>query len=427
MLVLLFFIYLFLLTWVLTHTRFFTNSGLSKTILIILFLIKISIAVFFGWASKTNLGGFNSKDTWAYHDRALEATKVLMLSPKKYIAEYVNDPYNNHGFNSLFSSKDSYWNTLKDKTFIYFISILNCFTFGNYYINAILFSFLMMFGLIALYKVNQSHFTAAPKLWVLACTFLVPSFLFWYNAVSKDAVVFLVLSMAIYLIYTKAAKRKFDLKSLAYLFISLFILFLLRNHVFFIFLPALFCLIFTTIFPKNILLKFIGIYFFLGIVFFGGKYIHPSLNFPAYVLDKQTAFLNHNLGGSTIEVKKINTATFEFIKQIPEAIYIAGFTPTINQLNKPITIFAFIEIMIFWISFFAFCLFFYQNKIKLSSYGLFVLFFSISILLMIGFTNNNIGAIVRYRSILFPFCVPFIILPLLKYIKINKIKSLSAI
>lgn len=420
LLVLLFIIYILLFSWVIANTRFFINSGLSKPILILVFLIKVSIAVFFGWASKTHFAGFESNDTWSYYERSTEATKVLMQSPQKYIASFINDPYNNHGFSSLFESKDSYWNTLKDKTFIYFISILNCFTFSNYYINTILFSFLMLFGLIALYKVNQTHFVNSNKILLLFSILLMPSFLFWFSAVSKDAVAFTLTSFIIYIAYFGLKNNHYVFKIILFIF-SVLTLFLIKNYILLILIPALFCLIVSKKYQNKAATVFISFYLACSLLFFYGKYIHHSLNFPAYLLDKQTAFLNLEKGGSTIEVDTVSTSTYTFIKQIPEALFIVGFTPTLQQINNPLALLSALEILFFWCILLILFLIGIYKKIKITPYGMFVFFFSITLLLIIGFTNNNIGAIVRYRAFIFPFCMPLIILGISKYIQKRKI------
>jgi hypothetical protein len=52
--------------------------------------------------------------------------------------------------------------------------------------------------------------------------------------------------------------------------------------------------------------------------------------------------------------------------------------------------------------FFLVFLFWRKNGITLSPVLLFCLFFSVGVLFMIGYSVNNLGAIVRYRSIVFP-------------------------
>ncbi|MBK6935457.1 MAG: hypothetical protein IPH18_00110 [Chitinophagaceae bacterium] len=53
-------------------------------------------------------------------------------------------------------------------------------------------------------------------------------------------------------------------------------------------------------------------------------------------------------------------------------------------------------------------LFFRKNGIENKAFLLFCLFLSFSILLSIGYSQSNLGAIVRYRSIILPlFVIPF--------------------
>ena len=55
--------------------------------------------------------------------------------------------------------------------------------------------------------------------------------------------------------------------------------------------------------------------------------------------------------------------------------------------------------------FLAFLFFRYTNIITSVNFIYFCLFFSFSLLLAIGFSVNNLGAIVRYRSVLIPLLV----------------------
>jgi hypothetical protein len=52
---------------------------------------------------------------------------------------------------------------------------------------------------------------------------------------------------------------------------------------------------------------------------------------------------------------------------------------------------------------------------------LFCLFFSVSVLLMIGYSVNNLGAIVRYRSVV----LPFLIAPLLTMINWQRLGKMT--
>ena len=59
----------------------------------------------------------------------------------------------------------------------------------------------------------------------------------------------------------------------------------------------------------------------------------------------------------------------------------------------------------------------YNNESKNLIY--FCVFFSITLLLAIGFSVNNLGAIVRYRSVI----IPLLVIPMAAYINWNQILS----
>ena len=58
-----------------------------------------------------------------------------------------------------------------------------------YYINIIFYSFISMFGPIAIYRVMNDVYPA--KKWqLLIAVFLIPSFLFWCSGIHKDGLIF---------------------------------------------------------------------------------------------------------------------------------------------------------------------------------------------------------------------------------------------
>jgi hypothetical protein len=67
-----------------------------------------------------------------------------------------------------------------------------------------------------------------------------------------------------------------------------------------------------------------------------------------------------------------------------------------------------------------FCLIYRRSRFATSPFILFCLFLSFSVLLMIGYTVNILGAIVRYRSIV----LPLLMVPVVAQADWNKIGQL---
>src|SRR5207247_1964971 len=77
---------------------------------------------------------------------------LLFQSPSEYFLNLFQSGYENR-YGGFFASDYSWWNDLKSNMFIKFLSILNVFSFGNYYVNVIFYSFITFIGPIALYWV----------------------------------------------------------------------------------------------------------------------------------------------------------------------------------------------------------------------------------------------------------------------------------
>ncbi|WP_018631011.1 hypothetical protein [Niabella aurantiaca] len=400
--VFLFSIYLLLFSWCITQIRFFRNSGLSRFQLVALFLLKVGMGIAYGWINWYSDLGPGKTDTWTLHAESLKETKILLTSPVSYITSFFYNPYTN-SFGSFFASSASYWNNLKNESYIRIESVFNCFSFGSYFINIIFYVFLTYFGVVALYRVMRRHLEGNSLLLIIAC-FLAPSFLYWTSGLHKDGLTFLALGTVIYIIYFRKTASK---PVAGYLLLSaaLLLLFVLRNHVLLVLLPALVCWILARRFPLHRAGLFAGIYGLAILFFFTAKYLHPSLDFPAIVASKQEAFLHIEGGSSTVPVHRLRPDITGFVQQLPQSAGLVLFRPLASDVKKAIIFPAFLEVVLVWICILLFFLF-PKRKPAFRPFSLFLLAFTMSVALMIGYTVNNLGAIVRYRSILFPLLLP---------------------
>lgn len=396
--IILFSAYLILFAWAITQTKFFSRSGLSNFQLVVLFLFKVATGVLYGWLNWNQGANPGTTDTWVLHKLSLKETEVLLRTPVKYISSFFYNPYENSFF-SLFSSKDSYWNDLKSNSYIRIESIFNCFSLGSYFINIIFYSFITFFGVAGFYKVMRSHLKTEGALLIIAC-FMIPSFLYWTSGLHKDGLTFLALSTIIYITYF-GSWRKRPAISISVFILSILLLFVLRNHVLLVLLPALFCWMLAKKFPQQRIAIFAFVYGLGVLAFFGLRYINPAFDFPAIVLDKQNAFINLTGGNSSVTVQKPEPTVTGFLKTLPQAIGISMFRPYWGDIKKLIIAPAFLEVILVWL-----CIVFYllipRQPKRFRPLSLFLLFFTISMLLMIGYSVNNLGAVVRYRSILLP-------------------------
>ena len=157
-------------------------------------------------------------------------------------------------------------------------------------------------------------------------------------------------------------------------------------------------------FPRYSLGIFGGSYILLCILFFTLRYISPKLDFPQAVVNKQQAFIKLQGGSSSIPIKELEPNAISFLKNTPQAINLSTVRPYPSDVRHILSLAAAIEIDSLLFMFMLF-LFWRTNGLRSRNFIYFSLFFSFSLLLAIGFSVNNLGAIVRYRSIMIPLLV----------------------
>ena len=408
--------YLCLFAWILTRLGFFKKSGLSNAQLVILFLLKVMAGIFYGWIG-IYYGQFAYMyDTWSYHYSSIEEYKLLFQSPSEYFSNLFHSGYENK-YGGFFSSENSWWNDLKDNMFIKFLSAVNVFSFGNYYVNVIFFSFITFTGPVAMYRVFSDVFPGK-KVQVLVATFLIPSFAYWTSGIHKDGLVFMAISLIIYHVYFGLKEKPFRLSRILPLFISVIIIISFRNFLIAILIPALLAWIISSRIQKKNAIVYISTYLICGLLFFSLRYVSSALDFPQAVVNKQKAFKTLQ-GNSGIDLPELKPTLGSFLANSPIAIASTTLRPHPGDVKHILSMAAATETAFLLLLFLLF-LIWRTNGIKSTSFIWFCVFFSFSFLITIGFTVNFLGAIVRYRSII----LPFLLVPVISLIDWNRIYSI---
>jgi hypothetical protein len=389
-----FFAYLVLFCWLVTVVPFFRRSKLSKVVLCGLFLIKIlaGIAYFQFYSLPANKP---TSDTWKFYKRSIPETDLLLKEPVHFASGFFSSKYESTG--GLFSDNHSYWNDVKDLVMVKLMAVVNVFTFKNYYANIIFFNFIFFFGLIAFYRLMKEIYP--DKKWLLiGSIFLLPSFLFWCSGIHKDGLIFSALGMVLYSFH-RMMNRRSPARHLVAILFFLAVIFLLRNYIVLVLVPCMIIGYLAHLFPAK---KFVvmGLGLLLGFfVVFTGKYIHPSLNIPAYIADKQMQFRTLE-GGSAVNIPPLQPGFSSFVGALPAAVDLGFFRPhpTEPGLNSRV---ASVEMIMFWLLVLV-CLLYNRGIRKQPPVVWTCLLFAFLILLIIGYTVPFSGAVVRYRSLILP-------------------------
>ena len=416
---LLFVAWLVVFAWLTTKVKFFTQTGLSRSQLIIIFLLKVMAGIFYGWIGLYYGGLAQMQDTWGYHTNSIQEYQLLFNNPHEYFTNLFHDPYES-GTSNFFTSTDSYWSDLKGNFFIKILSVFNLLSFGHYYVNVIFYSFITLFGTLAIYRVMTDVFPGK-KLSIMLATFLLPSFLYWTSGIHKEGLIFTGISLIIYCIYFGYKQKKFGFRRTICVIAGLMVVLALRNFIIVILVPAIIAWLIANRWPKYGLTIFCSLYLLFGILFFTARYINPNLDFPQAVVNKQREFKKLEAGGSTIPMKDLEPTAGSFLKNTPQAINLSTIRPYPSDVRHILSLAAAIEINMIILIFILF-LFLRTKGNSNDSKNLmyFCIFFSMTLLLAIGFSVNNLGAIVRYRSVL----MPLLVIPMAAQINWEKLGNL---
>jgi len=397
----LFAFYLFVFAWLVTKTRFFTKSDLSKPQLVIIFLLKIIIAIFYGWMGYRYAGVGAMDDTWMFHTYGVEEYHLLGHHPKQYFTNLFYDAQGERVQN-FFGSRNSYWNDLKSNIFIKLLSVFDILSFGYYYINVIFYSFITLFGTVGFYRVMREVFPMGKKL-MIATVFFIPSFFYWSNGVGKEGLIFTGIALIIYHLYYYQQEKRIAAKRVTGVLLGLLILLCLRNFLLLIIIPAIAAWLVAMRFPKYPLRSFLIVYLLFGIAFFGVRYVIPGVNLPLVVVNKQQAFIHLLRGNTSIPIRELEPNFYSFLINTPQAISLSLLRPYPTDVKHFFSLVSVIEIE-FLLLMLGLSIFLRKKNLHIPNKNVFYfcLFFSFSVLLATGFSVNNIGAIIRYRSIIFP-------------------------
>lgn len=416
---LLFVIYLSFFAWLVTRTKFFLASGLSKPQLVILFLLKVIAGIFYGWIGIYYGELAQMSDTWNYHYQALTEFHILRNNPHEYFTNLFHNPYE-HGLGNFFGSEQSYWNDLKSNVFIKFISIFDIFSGGYYYVNVIFYSYAVFLGPMALYRV-MNDLLPDRKPWVLLGVFFIPSFFYWGSGLHKEGLISLAISLVIYAIYTANKFGKVRTQQVIFFSCGILLLLLLRNFVLLLMLPAIFAWMLANRRPARTPVIFVSVYLVCILLFFTSRYLLPQLDFPAAVVEKQRSF-SVLIGQSTIPLDVIEPTFGGFVRQAPQAFALSATRPYPSDISHLLSLAAAVEIGILLLAVLVFLLYRIPKPTSSRTTLYFCFFFSVSLLLAIGFTVNNLGAIARYRSII----MPLVLTPILARTDWNRFGRLFA-
>jgi hypothetical protein len=252
---------------------------------------------------------------------------------------------------------------------------------------------------------------------LLLATFLLPSFIYWTSGIHKDGIIFVGFLLVVYNIYFGLKEKHITWTKCLLILLGLALLLILRNYLLLIIIPAIIAWLLAERLRTKAVLSFLLVYICFAVLFFALPYLHPKLNLPAIVAEKQESFQKLQ-GGSAVPVPELQPHFISFSKNAPQALALSVLRPYPSDVKHLLSLAASVEINFLLLCSVLFLIWRYK-KDHVSPFTLFCIFFSFSTLLTIGYTVNFLGAVVRYRSIV----LPFLVVPMMASIDWKKITS----
>ncbi|HLO80112.1 MAG TPA: hypothetical protein VK166_04095 [Chitinophagaceae bacterium] len=359
------------------------NIGLASAA----FVLKVSMACLYGYIFQKYYGG---DDTWMYHYQSLEETAFLKSDPLHFLHSLINPTaYTRY-------MMTTWWQELEYASLIKLLAVLNVFSGGSYYVNAVLFSMLTFWGAYFYYRLLVSVFPKGRTIFLLVFFFFIP-LIFWTSGIRKDGLILLSTGMFFYSFYLFLGN-----KSRKLLLVSLFALLgvaLNRNFVALSMVPLALAWAISSAGGVKPWKAFIFVYALSLVLVFISPLIGP-VNIPAAFVQRQSDFLALQ-GGSYVELDRLEANPVSFIKLLPQALNHVFLRPYPGENNGALYVFSALETWFVMLVFLLFLLFPLPHTKRPLFHACFwaLIFFALTNYLFIGYTIPFLGAIVRYRII----------------------------
>ncbi len=352
-------------------------------------------------------------DYWKMNAEGWQEYQLLIHHPKEYFTNLFVSPYEHES--GFFGSIQSYWNDLKNNIILKIISIFNIYSRGDYYINSLFLNFFGFLGHIALFRVfsdiyknlkNSKFF----RLKLIAGCFLLPSCLYFSSGLHKDAVVFTALGLLCFAVYNIISRKQWTGKAFVILILSAILLVLVRSYVFVLIVPALAAYFLAEKRQWPAIATFAGVYLLFLILFFSISKVMPAVDPPATVVQKQQDFSigsrmsTAGITRTALPLEKLTPDFVSFAKNAGSALNHSLMRPYITEQQSKLLIPLALELLTYEILFLISLYFVIKNRVfRFHPFVTFGIFLTITVCLNIGYIVDNIGSIVRYRSLYLPF------------------------
>jgi len=408
--IVLFIAYVMLIIGLLKTMPFFKNCGISFSWLSLIFILKLISGLIYAYI---NQNYYIDADALAYVNRGAILQSYfyedktlffkLCFGPNGFAAPEYLKPY---------VQPLSFWTDTSAYTIVRINALLSFIGFGNYYFHLIFWQFFGLFGLTALYK-TFIHFFSDKHNLLLFGIYFVPSVLFWYSGVHKEAICICGIGfITLFVVRWHQQKLKFLLVLAAVS--GVILLALIRLYLLAIIIPAAVAL-YISLNEKNVIKKYALTYVLSAALLAFVVFVKPSLNPINEFIATQQYFEQVGAGNAEINIPNLEPSVWSLVNNSPRAFFSTLFRPSlldVNERNSIMKILAGAETLIIGLLIIAsFFIGKWKNYYK-QPIVLYVLCIVIFYYVLLGLTIPNLGALCRYKSMVLPLLMPVLLLVL---------------
>jgi len=316
--------------------------------------------------------------------------------------------------------------------------------FGSYFSASLLIALFSYWGVWHFFLLLVEKFPNIEKQMAFAILF-IPSVVFWGSGLNKDTYILCFIGLFLYNINKVLNGRVFDFKGIAIIFITGYLIFIIKAYVLISLIPAV--LVWRTLFLRDkikigwirsLVLPIFGSLAIVTVVYalnilgqYNKKYSVNSFVKTAQSMQGWHYVEGHNTSeqfgrGSSYSLGEYEETTIGLLKIFPAAVNVTYFRPYLWEVKNAAMLAQALESLAFLL-FTLYVIFkvgpykFYKI-ISNDSFVLMCLVFAIFFGFAVGFSSYNFGALSRYKIPAVPFYVAALFIIRYKYLEAKKAK-----
>jgi len=366
-------------------------AGLSLGEISFAYALKIVLGCAYGYIF---LHWFHGDDTWYFHQGSIEEQRKLISDPWLFFADINPVPafQRNDGLTEgwyFYLSDMEFWMLTKPMALFNFISQ------GNYYVNVVLFNFVVICGHIWLFRLYVTEFPEKRRV-IFITLFLLPSIVFWLSGIRGDGLILFFLGWLLIRFHQWVHGQKHSL--LISIIVAIGGIIILRSVLVVLLLPALFTWFVVVRFKTRIWLTTVVVYGLVAVAFFGSTLLSSEKNMPLFVVRKQAAYFKLR-GNTRLELDTLQPTVKSFATVFPQAARNTFLRPYVWEAKGVFQLAAAVEaaLLIVLLGLFLAWREEHWRHYLLNPLVFFPCLFALTLYLFIGYTIPFPGAFVRYK------------------------------